>query len=206
MRQMQIDIEQQQWIEAHADVPCLHVGCGEKPIPWAVNIDPNASRKRWRDFDYDVCDLPFGDACFVSIVSSHVLPAIYDLDRAMAEMIRVLKPGGIMAHVIPDWRYAPQRKDTRHEWDYQHQGWYGPEEFRVYVARFLEIETLELANFPGFRWSFKWLARKETGAGIESAEICRAASEGPDQYVVCGTAQSPVETELGWGRNPLLLG
>jgi hypothetical protein len=195
LRQAQIDIEQQQWIEAHAEVPCLHVGCGEKPIPWAVNIDPNHSRTRWRDFDYDVCTLPFGDGCFRSIVSSHVLPAIYDLDRAMVEMIRVLEVGGIMAHVIPDWRYTPKRKDPRFEWDYQRQGWDGPEKFGIYVAQFPELETLELVSFQDFRWSFKWLARKVVIDGIEGAGLHGSALAGSDQHVVCGTAQPPVETE-----------
>jgi SAM-dependent methyltransferase len=163
MQQANIDRIQQAWLEVQAVQPCLHVGCGEKPIPWAENIDPNPSRAKWRDHDYDVCDLPYPDGTFKTVVSSHVLPAIDDLDKAMAEMIRVLQPDGTMAHVIPDWRYAPQRQIERYPWQFQRQGWNGPGQFGLYVARFVpQIEIVTLESFPEFNWSFRFVARKVT--------------------------------------------
>ena len=161
MEQRHIDRIQQDWLEEQAVPECLHVGCGEKPIPWAVNIDPNPSRARWIDYAYDVHDLPFADETFDSVVSSHVLPSLEDVDRAMAQMIRVLKVGGHMAHVIPDWRYAPRRCDPRHDWQFQRQGWHGAEDFCPFVERFSDrLYVVELADFEQFKWSFRVIAER----------------------------------------------
>ncbi len=46
-------------------------------------------------------DLPFEDASFDLVYSSHVLEHIPDLNKAMQEMARVLKPGGIFMSVTP---------------------------------------------------------------------------------------------------------
>ena len=158
MNQSRIDRIQQSWLIGQARGRCLHVGCGSKPIAGAVNIDPNPDRARWVDYPYDVHALPFGDGTFDSILSNHVLPALRDLPVAMHEMIRVLRPGGRMAHVIPAWLYAPRRFSDRHIWDHQHQGWNGPEAFRPFAAQFEELEIVTLESFTEFDWSFKFLA------------------------------------------------
>jgi SAM-dependent methyltransferase len=48
-------------------------------------------------------DLPFDDASFDRIIASEVLEHIDDDRRAMAELARVLKPGGTMAVTVPRW-------------------------------------------------------------------------------------------------------
>lgn len=55
---------------------------------------------------YDGFILPFPDNCFDVVFSSNVLEHVTDLDRLMREMIRILKPGGKMIHVLPTtgWR------------------------------------------------------------------------------------------------------
>jgi ubiquinone/menaquinone biosynthesis C-methylase UbiE len=50
----------------------------------------------------DGCNLGFPDNCFDLIYSLSVLEHIKQIDRAIEEMVRVVKPGGIMYHV-----YAP---------------------------------------------------------------------------------------------------
>ncbi|MBV9952017.1 MAG: class I SAM-dependent methyltransferase [Acidimicrobiia bacterium] len=47
--------------------------------------------------------LPFPDESFDRIVCSEVLEHIPDLDTAVAELHRVLKPGGTMAVTVPTW-------------------------------------------------------------------------------------------------------
>ena len=47
--------------------------------------------------------LPFPDATFDRVVCSEVLEHLHEDSRAMRELVRVLKPGGLMAVTVPRW-------------------------------------------------------------------------------------------------------
>ncbi|MCU1693154.1 MAG: SAM-dependent methyltransferase [Frankiales bacterium] len=47
--------------------------------------------------------LPFPDATFDRVVCSEVLEHLHEDSRAMRELTRVLKPGGLMAVTVPRW-------------------------------------------------------------------------------------------------------
>ena len=51
----------------------------------------------------DACQLPFDDHSFSKIVASEVLEHIPDDEQALAELVRVLRPGGILAVTVPAW-------------------------------------------------------------------------------------------------------
>jgi len=51
----------------------------------------------------DATRLPFPDHCFDVVITSEVLEHIQDDVSAIAEMYRVLKPGGIFAATVPSW-------------------------------------------------------------------------------------------------------
>ena len=53
------------------------------------------------DVKADICDLPFKDNAFDVILCNHVLEHIPDDTKAMQELHRVLKPGGIGIFQIP---------------------------------------------------------------------------------------------------------
>ncbi len=55
----------------------------------------------------DATRLPFADACFDLVVCSEVLEHIPDDSMAMAEMVRVLKPGQPLVVSVP--RFLPER-------------------------------------------------------------------------------------------------
>ncbi|HEX2315994.1 MAG TPA: methyltransferase domain-containing protein [Thermomonospora sp.] len=55
----------------------------------------------------DARDLPFEDDTFDKIIASEVLEHIGDDLAAMAELLRVLKPGGRLAVTVPSW--LPER-------------------------------------------------------------------------------------------------
>lgn len=159
MEQKQIDTLQQQWLIDHAVGRCLHIGCGMKRIQGAINLDPNPDRYQWSDVAAVGLRLPFCDAVFDSVVSSHVLNFFPDIGAALWEMARVLKPGGRMAHVVPDWRYAPDRMASHWKYEKQAQGWNGPQAFLAAVAPLQElsnvIQFVCVDSFAEFNWSFK---------------------------------------------------
>jgi ubiquinone/menaquinone biosynthesis C-methylase UbiE len=97
-----------------ADV--LEVGCGDGNI-WRENLDriPPGWRLTLTDFssgmvdtaraalgdraEYavaDVQDLPFADASFDAVIANHMLFHVEDRPRALAELARVLRPGGAL--------------------------------------------------------------------------------------------------------------
>lgn len=51
----------------------------------------------------DACRLPFPDASFDGVRSERMLQHLRNPRRAVAEMVRVLKPGGRMVDFDPDW-------------------------------------------------------------------------------------------------------
>ncbi len=51
----------------------------------------------------DALRLPFGDATFDVVITSEVLEHVQDDVAAIAEMVRVLKPGGRFAATVPAW-------------------------------------------------------------------------------------------------------
>ncbi|HXA61113.1 MAG TPA: methyltransferase domain-containing protein [Streptosporangiaceae bacterium] len=55
----------------------------------------------------DALELPFEDDTFDKIIASEVLEHIPDDMRAMAELLRVLKPGGQLSVTVPSW--LPER-------------------------------------------------------------------------------------------------
>ena len=55
----------------------------------------------------DLLALPFPDASFDRVIASEVLEHIPADERAMAEIVRVLRPGGLAAVTVPRW--LPER-------------------------------------------------------------------------------------------------
>jgi SAM-dependent methyltransferase len=51
----------------------------------------------------DALDLPYGDASFDCVVASEILEHVPQDDRAIDELVRVLKPGGRLAVTVPRW-------------------------------------------------------------------------------------------------------
>lgn len=161
MDQAMIDTLQQAWLVEQARGRALHIGSGMKPIPGAVNLDPNPDRRRWAEVSGFGDRLPFMDGVFDSVVSSHVIPVFGDIVGALREMARVLRPGGTMAHVVPDLRYAPSRASSHWRFERQYNGWHGPDDLRRAIGNGLpELDIVELENFQEFQWSFKFVARK----------------------------------------------
>ena len=55
----------------------------------------------------DATSLPFADASFDSVIAAEILEHVLDDQRAMNELTRVLRPGGVVAVTVPAW--LPER-------------------------------------------------------------------------------------------------
>jgi SAM-dependent methyltransferase len=55
----------------------------------------------------DAAAMPFGDGTFDRVIAAEVLEHILDDQRAMNELARVLRPGGLAAITVPSW--LPER-------------------------------------------------------------------------------------------------
>ena len=77
----------------------------------------------------DALDLPFPDGEFDRVVAAEVLEHIPDDTRAIAELVRVLRPGGTIAVTVPRW--LPEKvcwalSDAYHEVEGGHVRIYRP--------------------------------------------------------------------------------
>ncbi len=57
----------------------------------------------------DLCDLTLGDACLDLVLCNELFEHLYDLPAALAEIARILRPGGLLLSTFP---FAYNRVDT----------------------------------------------------------------------------------------------
>lgn len=86
----------------------------------------------------DALALPFADGAFDAVIASEVLEHIPDDKGALAELVRVLRPGGRMAVTVP--RYGPEKvcwalSDAYHEVEGGHVRIYRADELLAQVRQ-----------------------------------------------------------------------
>lgn len=175
----------------------LDVGCGGARIPSlyvapeVVCVDSSqaavdAAGKRGLEAHLaDACELPFADSSFDAVTCNHTLYHVADRDRAVAEIVRVLRPGGrflgiynaprhlreVWSRVAPDW--LRDTRGTRNLFDSESG-------LAVLERHFPRVERL----FRG--GSVVWLAREDLQAYLDAyVELIGplAAPAGPYPFV-----------------------
>jgi SAM-dependent methyltransferase len=87
--------------------PRTEVSCVDSDLKWSDSKAPWAQKMTERDVALnilaaDVHSLPFADHAFDFVTCQTVLIHIADASKALMEMIRVLRPGGLLLCVEPD--------------------------------------------------------------------------------------------------------
>lgn len=75
-------------------------------LPATIEISNHAQSREWPIRDYDGSRIPLDDASVDVLYSSNVLEHVTDLQTLTGEMKRVLRPGGVALHLLPNttWR------------------------------------------------------------------------------------------------------
>ena len=133
-------------------------------------------------------DLPFRDGTFDVVTAFDVIEHCEDEEAALAEVLRVLKPGGLLLLSVPAYQWAWTDFDVRNG----HYRRYTRERARAAVARAglqpLRVTYAFAAVFPAFA------LQRVTSRLVEAARGNRAT--GPADIVRPPRATAPVERVL----------
>lgn len=98
------------------------------------------------DVQADLTDLPFPDAAFDAVISSHVLEHVPDDRTALRELARVLKPSGVAILMFPYDPERPTREDPADDTPAKRLAAYGhPYHYRIYGND--TVDRLRAAGF-----------------------------------------------------------
>lgn len=109
--------EMMEYVPLARDATVLELGCGDgfqldmlrERFDRVFSIDRKHRPIRAQGFSFSVAEgLPFPDRVFDLVVSNCVVEHFEDRPRAIVEALRVLRPGGYMAHAVPSpyWKVA----------------------------------------------------------------------------------------------------
>jgi SAM-dependent methyltransferase/O-antigen/teichoic acid export membrane protein len=141
----------------------LDIGCGAGNwsrriadlLPWAnvtgVDVGEDFIAKARHEHGGDRVDfriedfaaMSFADATFDCIYADNSLEHAFDVDRTLAEIYRVLEPGGVLVAAIPSDARNPKRICDNHTW----KAMPADVRTRLQIAGFLDIEIDEIDTY-----------------------------------------------------------
>lgn len=92
----------------------LHLGCGLKKFPNAVNVDHVASTNPDVVHDLNVCPWPFREGQFAAVHAYDVLEHLGDLVSVVSEIHRVSRDGALVHITVPHFSSANAFTDPTH--------------------------------------------------------------------------------------------
>lgn len=139
----------------------LDIACGQSIAPFCLGTDYYAGKSHpqygGEYYPHVKCrgeELPFLDNSIDFIVAHHSLEHMENIEDTLREWIRVIKPGSIIANVMPDKKHGSQVC-----WDAGHISELSAEELREILARIENIKILEFDTLDN-HFSFQVVIEK----------------------------------------------
>lgn len=103
-----------------------------------------------RDVDHqvDLCELPFEDASYDIVYASHVLEHVREDRIALAQIRRVLRPGGLAILPVPIVAAATIEYDAPNPLEENHVRAPGPDYFDRYRSTFSRVVLRAAGSYP----------------------------------------------------------
>lgn len=92
----------------------VNLGSGRKPLAGYLNVDRHAAENVDLVHDVDVFPWPFSDGELVEVASFHLFEHVVDPLGFMAEVHRVLEPGGLLHIEVPHYLSPNAFTDPTH--------------------------------------------------------------------------------------------
>jgi SAM-dependent methyltransferase len=92
----------------------LNLGCGPDYRPGWVNLDHDSRFSPDVEHDLDRFPYPFADGEFDLVYCSHILEHLEHLIEALAEVERILRPGGVVHVRVPHFSNGIGYNDPTH--------------------------------------------------------------------------------------------
>ena len=159
---------------------------GSRALALAAGCDPARIIEGFND------ELPYPDACFEAVFSSHCIEHSFDLDKTFTELRRVLKPGGVLLMAVPfGWELNPE-----------HPYFFGPDEWAVLVEDHgFSLRAATIGNIYPENGSDYFIAAERTDAPAKRRRLSAAAYR-KQSYSFLPFTDARFEYHGDWDRKP----
>jgi len=149
----------------------LNIGCGSRRInEFLIPVDANRGERDNTKFNGSTSsavlsslnNIPFQNESIDYVVALHVLEHSSNPLLTLAEWFRLLKPGGGIGVILPDWRYNWDA--SRDRYPYGHRWNCTPDNTALLLEEFVRVKrncSVEYINTYKYKMSFDFVLRKE---------------------------------------------
>jgi len=143
---------------------------------YVVDIDKKAlslidGKKCIEKRQADACRLPYKPGFFDAVVSFDVFEHVKDDKKAISEVYRVLKKGGVLVFTVP----AFQSLFSSHDRALKHMRRYGRKEMIGLLSGFRETETFYWNSLLFIPIAMMRIAKRRSKARVDHAKLSRPA-------------------------------
>ncbi|NLI14430.1 class I SAM-dependent methyltransferase [Pelotomaculum propionicicum] len=141
----------------------LDLGCGPNKIPGAIGVDLRPGPNVDVVHDLDIYPWPFKDNEFDLICASHIMEHLEDVVRAVEEIHRITRPGGVAQVLVPHFSCSDFFTDPTHKhafssrsFDYFVEGTH----LRTFNYSPVQFKKLQVQLVLPTRYPFKFILRR----------------------------------------------